>query len=79
MQAEDFIYALRPGCDNDDRDVFCRFVGFHLLVHFPTIHIRHHQIEQDKIGVIFTDDLQSFFATVGSTDIKSAPAENQTG
>ena len=42
MQAKDFINVLRFGGDNDDRDIARGFIGFHLLVYFPPVHVRHH-------------------------------------
>jgi hypothetical protein len=36
VQAKHFIDALRLGCDNDDRNISEFFIGFYLLVYFPT-------------------------------------------
>ena len=55
VKTEYTVDALGLGRDNDDRDILRFFVGFHLLVYFPTIHIRHHQVQQHQIGLFLAD------------------------
>jgi len=77
VQAQHFIYALRLGGDDDDGDVFGFLVRFELLVYFPTVHVRHHQIEQDEIGFVVVDHLQPFHAAVRALDLKAFATQNQ--
>ncbi len=44
MQPQHLIDTLRLGRHHDHRDILGVFVGFHLLVNVPAVHIGHHQV-----------------------------------
>jgi hypothetical protein len=77
VQAKDFIDALCLGRDDDHRNVPRRFLGFHLLIYFPAIHVGHHQVEQHKIGQLLADGLQAFRPAGCAGYFEAAAPEDQ--
>src|SRR5687768_7909225 len=77
MQPQDLVDVLCLGCDHDHRNVACGFIGFHLLIYFPTIHVWHHQIQQDKVWKRFLYFLYSIQSAGGTVNIIATPSEDQ--
>ena len=53
------------------------FIGLHLLVNFPAVHVWHHEVEQYQIGQVGADCPQAFLAAGSSRDLESPPPEDQ--
>src|SRR5512138_1744621 len=77
VQPQDFVDALCLRGNDDHRNVFRFFVRFHLLVYFPTIHVRHHEIKQDKIGLFLTDHFQPLNTAICTFHFEPAATQDQ--
>ena len=75
--AESLELALlgRPSGDENDRDRAGFLVGLQALADFDPVHVRHHDVEQDQVGLFPHDDLEAVAAVEGGQDLQPLPLQ----
>ncbi len=57
-------------CSNENNGyVFCIFICFQIFANFISVHLRHHDIEQDKVGLHFLNNSQCPDAVCGKSQL----------
>ncbi len=64
-EALDLALLGGAGGDENDRDGLRLEVRLQPLAHFNAVHFRHHDIEENQIGLVRGDEVQGFLAGIG--------------
>ena len=65
LQTQHLIVGLALGCQHDNGGVV---LGADLAADFPSVHYRHHNVQQDQVGMQFVKVGQGCFAVMGHRD-----------
>ena len=75
--AETFDFSLLrcPGGDEDDRDGAGVFRRLQPAAYLDAVHVRHHHVEQDEVGLGLCDEIQRLHSTVSRDDMQALALE----
>jgi len=78
MEAQDFVDTIGFGSGDDDGDVLQFVIDLQVLVDLPTVHIGHHQVEQDEVRLGFARGFQTFTSSHGANQFEVLVSEDET-
>ena len=76
LQADDLVHVVGAGGEDDDGDV-ARLAQ--LAADLEAVHLRHHDVEDDQVGLVGLDLLQRLTAVIGGLDLESFLGEVEAG